>query len=133
MGVPPVLFGRAGRPSHFPCGSYLILIPKSIVLDFVRVRNRYFSSPSKAKNKNCINPSLHPQHHHISVCHLCMRLPLRPHTEWNNLHLRIESYPTRYCQRKRNFYITVIAHTNQSSQWGKMRIILINCLTNSHC
>jgi len=27
MGVPPVLFGRAGRPSHFPCGSYLILIP----------------------------------------------------------------------------------------------------------
>jgi len=27
MGVPPVQKGQAGRPSHFPCGSYLILIP----------------------------------------------------------------------------------------------------------
>ena len=36
MGVPPVLFGRAGRPSHFPCGSYLILIPN---LSLVEVNN----------------------------------------------------------------------------------------------
>ena len=36
MGVPPVLFGRAGRPSHFPCGSYLILIPN---LRLVEVNN----------------------------------------------------------------------------------------------
>jgi hypothetical protein len=28
MGVPPVLSGRAGRPSHFPCVNYLIRDPK---------------------------------------------------------------------------------------------------------
>ncbi|MEG4573716.1 hypothetical protein QUA56_13630 [Microcoleus sp. N3A4] len=30
MGVPPVQKGRAGRPPHFPCVSYLILIPKKL-------------------------------------------------------------------------------------------------------
>ncbi|WP_333190273.1 hypothetical protein, partial [Microcoleus sp. C2D2] len=61
----PVQKGRAGRPSHFPCGSYLILIPNrglksdaanlfgvTIAVFFVFFPNILENMPNQANNTN---------------------------------------------------------------------------------